>query len=138
MDFILFLVFAGIIFLITAKPFKQLKSRPQAPTQKIKAAAVRNSSHSPARAAIPALLGIEITRIQQRRLGKNDPSVQAANRAKRHDPHAAAPSFFEQMGKKIEKAVLDMNEAAQQKTAAAPLKKEDLATMLNDLFSNKK
>ena len=43
-----------------------------------------------------------------------------------------------QMGKKIEKAVLDMNEAAQQKTAAAPLKKEDLATILNDLFSNKK
>ena len=138
MDFILFLVFAGIIFLITAKPFRQLKSRPQAPVQKVKAAAVRNSSHSPTRAAIPALLGIEITSIQQRRLGKNDPSVQAASRAKRQDTHAAAPSFFEQMGEKIEKAVLNMNETAQQRTAAAPLKKEDLATILNDLFSNKK
>ena len=42
------------------------------------------------------------------------------------------------MGEKIEKAVLNMNETAQQRTAAAPLKKEDLATILNDLFSKKK
>ncbi len=126
-----------IIFVISAKPFKQFKSKPQTSARSAKAAAVQSFSSGPVRASVPALLGIEITRIQQRRLGKDDPSVLAANLAKRHTAQAT-PDLFRQRAQKLEKAVHHRNESAQRKTAAAPLRKEDLAKLLSDLFSNKR
>ncbi|WP_374665420.1 hypothetical protein [Acinetobacter sp.] len=164
MDFILFLLFAGIIFIISNKPFKRAKAHAQAgrhqpipnrapqniPQQDSvqhnqpkppahRQPAVDSALHSPSRPSAPVLLGIEITPIQQRRLGKNDPSVLAANRAKQRYAHSGAPSFLDKIGQQIEKAAQQMDAAAQpQKSSGKEFKKEDLNKLFNNLFSNKK
>ncbi|MGE8542378.1 MAG: hypothetical protein ACN6NX_13840 [Acinetobacter sp.] len=164
MDFFLFLLFAVVIFIISNKLFKPTKDKPQQTRRQVpqskavqsrssqsqeqsnqpklplsRKTAVQKTLHSPVRPSVPILLGIEITAAQQRRLGKDDPSVLAANRAKQLHEQSDAPSFFEKLGQQIEKAAHQMDDAAQQqKNSAKELKKEDLNKLFNDLFIKKK
>ena len=164
MDFFLFLLFAAVIFIISNKPFKlgqnklqQTRYKPpqheaaanrpsQSETQQNrtklplnKKTAIHKTLHSSARPSAPVLLGIEITASQQRRLGKNDPSVLAANRAKQFYEPSNTPSFFEKLGQQIEKAAHQMDAAAQQqKTSVKEFKTEDLNKLFNDLCIKQK
>ena len=144
MDFILFLIFAGVVFLITAKPFQRRKDTDSAtPTTIQNTYSPEHPKQSSARLPVaqtvsrpsdPILLGIEITASQQRRLGKNDPSVLAAQRAKQlYMTSQSTPTFFEQMRNQIEQAVKQVNETAQQHP---PLSRTTSQSYLNKMFEN--
>lgn len=147
MDFILFLVFAGIMFYFNQiKPRQQQKtiSQQQAVIPHTQAQLIQNahvthikSDISRARPHIPPLFGIEITPAQQRRLGKNDPSVLAAQRSKQlHQTQQVRSSFFEQMTSQVEHVFKQVNETAKHQSAASRRQQNSaLNKMFDHLFS---
>ena len=149
MDFILFLVFAGIMFYFNQiKPRQQQKTISQQQTgiphsqaqliQNIRVTHIKSDT-SRARPHIPPLFGIEITTAQQRRLGKNDPSVLAANRAKSLYAKHHRINVFDQLTQYIEKTIkpIDMT-TGQQKQSHQSFKQDDLKQLFQDLFNPKK
>jgi hypothetical protein len=78
MDFLIFLLVAGTMFYFS-------KMQPELKKQKIQTESSSTTMAIPlkvnprTRPTVPPLYGIEISASQQRRLGKNDPSVIAAN-----------------------------------------------------------
>lgn len=150
MDFILFLIFAGIIFYFSQiKPRLEQQRAEEAdtakPAKKMRSKLVAASTHQPVkqqekrvhRPSDPVLLGIEITASQQRRLGKNDPSVLAAQRAKQlHQAQQADSSFFEHMTSQVEHVFKQANEAPKHQSAASRSKsKPVLDKLFDNLFS---
>ncbi|WP_313041916.1 hypothetical protein [Acinetobacter sp.] len=107
---------------------QQVNTRPTKPTK----------SQAPvSRSRIPPLLGIEITASQQRRLGKNDPSVLAAQRAKQlNQTHHTDSTWFEQLTSQVEHVLQQPNNASKhQSTASRPQQKSAFNKMFEDLFS---
>ncbi len=156
MDFLFFLAFVAIAFYMT-KIHPQLKqkmleqqqdtpiekassTRPRpAQTQQVNTRPTKpTKSQAPvSRSRIPPLLGIEITASQQRRLGKNDPSVLAAQRAKQlNQTHHTDSTWFEQLTSQVEHVLQQPNNASKhQSTASRPQQKSAFNKMFEDLFS---
>ncbi len=156
MDFLFFLAFVAIAFYMT-KIHPQLKQKmlelqQDTPIEKASSTRPRPSqtqqvntrptkptkSKAPvSRSRIPPLLGIEITAPQQRRLGKNDPSVLAAQHAKQlnHMQHTDS-TWFEQLTSQVEHVLQQPNDASKyQSTASRPQQKSAFNKMFEDLFS---
>lgn len=150
MDFILFLIFAAVVFY-----FNQINPRQQ---QRAMAAAEERTpqrilrptpvkmpppSHTASlhqtmgRPRMPPLHGIEISAAQRRRLGKNDPSVIAAQLNKQlSNATQNTPSFLSQLKQQLEQATQQINNNSPSSShTALPLAKQ-LNKLFEDLFSN--
>ena len=156
MDFLFFLAFVAIAFYMT-KIHPQLKQKMlelqhDTPIEKVSSTRPRPSqaqqvnirptkptkSKAPvSRSRIPPLLGIEITASQQHRLGKNDPSVLAAQHAKQlNQTHHTDSTWFEQLTSQVEHVLQQTNDASKhQSTASRPQQKSAFNKMFEDLFS---
>ncbi len=156
MDLILFLVFAGlVIYFNQIKPkldekkavrqqqlneTSQLRKTPRltkAPSALPTRSSPTTTQSVANRPTVPALLGIEITASQQRRLGKNDPSVLAAQRAKQlNQTQHSGSTWFEQLTSQVEHVLQQPNDAAKhQSTASNTQQKSAFNKMFEDLFS---
>ena len=80
MDFLIFLVVAGIMFYFSKLQPESKKQNKQSQHQ-VTTEAIPLAVKPRTRPTVPPLYGIEISTSQQRRLGKHDPSVIAANLA---------------------------------------------------------
>ena len=135
MDFILFLLFAGAAFYFSkTHSHTQQKEQQSTPNLPVKTIATTQSERPP----IPPLLGIEITAVQRRRLGKDDPSIHATSHIQTSAAHAK-PSFFKDMSQHIQKTLQEMQQAfEEQNKKNNAYRKNELNDDLNDVFSKKK
>lgn len=142
MDFILFLVVVAVLFYFN-KLTPAIQQASQTHTEHLSTAEQPSvqptSAFQTPRATIPPLLGIEISAAQQRRLGANDPSVLAANRAKSLHAKHHRINVFDQLTQYLEKTIkpIDMT-TVQQKQSHQSFKQDDLKQLFQDLFNPKK
>lgn len=154
MDFILFLVFAGVVFY-----FNQIKPRQnqrantkleeRAPQQVLRQKPIKTETSSPSpttysrqtieRPRMPPLHGIEISAAQCRRLGKNDPSVIAAQLNKQYSIGSGhTPSLFEQLKQQLEQTTQTAPERSHSTTPTASSLSKQLHKIFDDLFSEQR
>ena len=154
MDFILFLVFAGVVFY-----FNQIKPRQnqranteleeRAPQQVLRQKPIKTETSSPSpttysrqtieRPRMPPLHGIEISATQCRRLGKDDPSVIAAQLNKAYSTGTGhPPSFFDQLKQQLEKVAQSAQAHSHSTSPTAPTLSKQLHKIFDDLFSEQR
>ena len=154
MDFILFLFFAGVVFY-----FNQIKPRQNAQTttevevervpqqvlgpQPSKPVPPPRDSVTPSqrigRPRMPPLHGIEISAAQCRRLGKNDPSVIAAQLNKQYSIDSGhTASLFEQLKQQLEQTTQTAPKRSHSTDPTASSLSKQLHKIFDDLFSEQR
>jgi hypothetical protein len=154
MDFILFLIFAGVVFYFNQiKPRQNAQTTTEVEVERAPQQVLRPQSTQPAppprnsvvpsqrvgRPRMPPLHGIEISAAQCRRLGKNDPSVIAAQLNKQYSTGSGhTPSLFEQLKQLIEQTTQTTPERSHSTAPTASSLSKQLHKMFDDLFSEQR
>lgn len=143
MEFILFLTIVGVGFYLSkVQPYlKQQRDAVQNPAPFAQPIA-STSTQAVQRPTVPPLLGIEISASQQRRLGKDDPSVKAMQQTKSVLWASKNPSWLEQVqlhADRLNAQSLKIQQLNQQGSTPPPREPEDeFAKMLNQFLFGKK
>ena len=154
MDFILFLIFAGVVFYFNhIKPRQNAQTTTEveverAPQQVLRPQSAKSvlpprdsivPTQGTVRPRMPPLHGIEISAAQCRRLGKNDPSVIAAQLNKQYlSDSGHTPSLFEQLKQQLEQTTKTSPERDHSTAPTASTLSKQLHKMFDDLFSEQR